>query len=270
MLTRTSTVRPIQETALLNFVVVGQVRSGSAIVQSSLDNLSAVTCHNDLFHSDAKVRQRTHERYFGPASSPDLPTWYMPGGETNPFQYLSRQVFDQNKHAESAIGVRLTYDQINAFQFYDLLHERCMEGDFCLIHVRRNPVSCFVSQQQAKESGLYAVDINDRTPRTPPAPLTVNLPELVAFVRQHEAIAGKIDACCDDTLDITYRELSRNLNNTMRRTLDFLEQSTTEPMTPASRRLPNHEMAKRIANLDELRRKAPADVREFLLDGALH
>ncbi len=267
--THSPAVHTVKTSAVLNFVVVGQVRSGAALIQSALDKLSEVTCHDDLFHADAKIRQRVHERYFGPAPSPALPTWFVPP-EMNPYQYLSRQIFDQNVNAESAIGVRLTYDQVQQHQFYDLLHDRCHEGDFCLIHVRRNPVAAYVSQQQAVANRLFALDVNDRTVHTPPQPIAIDPKELTAFVRNHESVAGKIQAACDDTLDITYRELCRNFGNTMKKVLDFLELPPSLPVMASYRRLPNNDMPKRIANFDELRQKVPADVREFLTPGTLY
>lgn len=257
-----------ETSSVLNFVIVGQVRSGSAVLQSALNNLSAVTCHDDLFHVSPEVRRKVHEQYFGEAPSPDLPTWYMPA-LVNPYQYLSRQIFDQNLREEQAIGVRLTYEQVDKFQFYDLLRDRCQEGDFCMLHVRRNPVACFVSQKQAQESGVYAVDLNKRD-TTPPQPIAVDPQELTQFVRKHEATAGKITASCDDTLEITYRELSRNYSNTLKRALDFIEQPTRLVPQPNYRRLANHDMTKRIANFDELRQKVPADIREFLVPGTLY
>lgn len=255
--------------SVLNFVVVGQVRSGSAVVQSALTNLTAVTCHNDLFHASPEVRRHVHEQYFGSAPSKDLPTWWMPD-LVNPYQYLSRQVFDQNLQGEQAIGVRLTYDQVDRFQFYDLIRDRCMEGDFCLVHVRRNPVACFVSQKQAQESGCYAVDLNHRGNVPVPPSVQVDPQELAQFVRKHEAVAGKVAAHCDDTLEITYRELSRNYSNTIKRTLDFIEQPTRIVPQPHYKRLPNSDLPKRIANFDELRQKVPADIREFLVPGTLY
>lgn len=267
--TQARPTQSVQASSVLNFVIVGQVRSGAAIVQSALDKLSEVTCHDDLFHESAAVRRRSHERYFGESTSPALPTWFMPP-EMNPCQYLSRQVFDQNLHAESKIGVRLTYDQVQRHQFYDLLHDRCHEGDFCLIHVHRNPVAAYVSQQQAIASKLFALDVNDRTLHTPPESVTVDPRELTTFVRQHEAVAGKIKAACDDVLDVTYRELCRNFGNTMKKVLDFLELDTSLPALSSYRRLPNNDMPKRIANFDELRQKVPADVREFLSPGTLY
>lgn len=267
---KTAQVQTLREaTSVLNFVVVGQVRSGSAVVQSALNNLNAVTCHNDLFHASPAVRRQAHEQYFGPAPSKDLPTWWMPD-IMSPCQYLTRQVFDQNMQSEQAIGVRLTYDQLDRFQFYDLIRDRCMEGDFCLVHVRRNPVSCFVSQKQAQDNGCFAVDLNHRGNLSVPQPVLVDPQELTQFVRKHEAIAGKVAAHCDDTLEIDYRELARNYSNTLKRTLDFIEQPTRTVPQPHYKRLPNNDMVKRIANFDELRQKVPADIREFLVPGTLY
>lgn len=252
----------------LNFVVVGQVRSGSAIVQGTLDKMREAVCHNNLFHISPEVRRQAHESYFGPAPAPDLPTWYVKG-ETNPFRYLKGHVFDQNLRDERVVGVRLTYDEVDDFQFYDLLHDLCQEGDFAVIHVHRNPVACYVSQQQAQESGIYVLDINESESPSMPSAVRIDPAKLTAFVRRHEAVRGKIAEAVDDMLDITYRQLGRNFNNTMKSVLDFLELPTHLPVAPVTRRLPNREMPKRIENLDEVRRAVPADVQEFLKEGTL-
>lgn len=253
------------ETSVVNFVVAGEVRSGSAIVQSTIDSLPNAVCHANLFHADESIRRACHEDYFGPSRDPKkLPEWFV-FGETNPYQYVNHRVLDNPLNNERAVGLRITYDMIRRYELYDLFHERWMEGDFCLIHVVRNPVACFVSLKQAEKTGIWRRGLNDGPSSYLPMAVSVDPEELTTFVRNWISVHGKIEASCEDRLVIRYKELFLNFQKTIRRVIDFLElPDPLMPVAPTTKRLRNNCMRARISNFSRLRFEVPPDVRAFI------
>lgn len=249
--------------ARLNFIVTGNVRSGAAVIQSSLDNTAEAVCHADLFHSQQAVRRRCHERYFG-AAAPGAPAeWYEPG-VTNPYQYLTHRIFDAARHDETAVGLRLLYPVVQRLELYDLFATQYQAGDFCLVHVVRNPVACFVSLAQARRSKIWALSPNAPPQATVPAPVGIDPADLVPFVRDHLAVAAKIARSGQDIITVPYRELFRDARAALRQVYEFLEIPAQHPAPPARRRLRNRPLRDRIANLAALRAAVPPDVRAVL------
>lgn len=250
--------------ATLNFVVIGDVRSGTRVLQSSIAGHASAVCHADLLSPVPAVCREAHESYFGQSADPgNWPEWFVEG-QTNPRRYLINQVFGHVRGSETAVGMRLLYPMVSRLDLYDFLEESCREGDFCLIHVWRNPVACFASLKQAERTGIWTVGLNEALPAACSPALSLDIDELVSFVRQGAAIAGKVRASCDDVLDVTYHELFADYQNTMERVFGFLELPTVSLATCGIRRLRNRLMRERILNLDVLRRKLPADVRIYL------
>lgn len=245
---------------VLNFVIVGERRSGSALVQGTVDAAAGVVCHANLLHENGAVRRACHERYFGESPSPE---WY--DADESPHQYLTGRVFDNPRQAERAVGVRLTYDAVGRFELYDLFQARCREGDFCLVHVLRNPVACFVSQRQAEKCRLWSRPFNADVSSFIPTPTPVDPQELTDFVRSWVSVRGKIEESCDDRLVVHYHELLFDFQKTMRRVFDFIElPEPLEPITPCTRRLRNRDMRRRVSGFDRLLSEVPSDVRAFM------
>lgn len=242
-------------TCTLNFILTGQIRSGTSIVQGAINNANGAVCHANLLHPDASLRRACHEDYFG--AEPDgAVAWFEPivTGCSAP-HYLSHSVFDQPRCGERAIGVRLPYPQLRDLDLYDYLRERYRDGDFCLVHVTRNPIACFVSLKQAERWRRWQVLCNAPAPPLPPLPVRVDVDELLAFVREHEMVAGKIQNSCRDYLELRYGDLYRNYVGSMRKLRDFLELMWPEIPSPRSQRpQPPRFFGMRATNWPELTR----------------
>lgn len=264
----TSKTAPAATSTLLNFVVVGERRSGTAVVSSALNQTPGVVCHADLLFAEYgtpqeqdATRRSAHEAYYGPGTD-KLREWFNP--ESNAYRYLTDQVFDNPREGEARVGVRMLYPFIDRFDLYELLEERCREGDFCLVHVVRNPIACLVSARQADRSGVWRRQASDReAPRCPP-PLSLDPAEVVEHVRRHEAILRKVRACCDDRLEVAYRDLVFSFDSALSGVFEFLELPQQRIPRPTLKRLRNHDMRARISNYAALRAELPTDVRVFL------
>lgn len=256
------------ENKLVNYVLVGDVRSGASVLASCLNNRREAVCHVGLFHDDARIRREQHEKYFGTDNSDAIETPWFTDGRTNPWQYLNSTVLDNPLHGESAVGVHLAYPTVRKWELFELFQNRCNEGDFCVVHVVRNPVACFISLKQAERSGLWFRGTEQRQHRKDyraPSPMRIDDSELTQFCRDHAAMRRRIQSTCSDLIEINYMDLV-DLQDTMRRVFDFLElEETPELARPSVRRLANHPIERRIANFTEVRCTVPSDVRQYMM-----
>lgn len=249
--------------AVLNFVLIGESRSGLSVLQSSIDNHPDAVCHSALLHSDDKVRRSCHEGYFGPSLDPEKnPDWFVIG-TTNPWRYLTTQVWDRPLHGETTVGLRVDYSQLSSLELYDLFSMRCREGDFCVIHLLRNPVACLTSKLQADRSKVAARWSGSKeTPSCPP-PIVLTSGKVVDFVRAHMSVRGKIAALCEDRMELHYRDLFFDYERTMASVFEFLSLPPAQPR-PSYLRLRNRAFPGRISNLNSLRCELPSDVRAVM------
>lgn len=254
-------------TATFNFMVVGQVRSGTAPLASSLSGLPGTRCHVGLLDREERVRRRSAQAYFGFTDeevNKDDPPWFTPG-VTNPYHYLRAGVFDQPRRGEARIGVRLDYAFTRQYQLHDMIEELYRIGDFCLVHVRRNPVACFISLKQAERSGTWGRLSNSADDGGIPLPVRLDARELTEFVRDHYAEEARLKAACPDAISVTHRDLCLAYERQVRRVAAYVEAPCGVVAMPCVRRLRNRPMPLRATNFAELVREVPSDVRAAML-----
>ncbi len=258
----------LTSTAVFNFVVIGQVRSGTAALASSLSGLPGTHCHVGLLDREERVRKHATAAYFGlteeEEAETDAPVWFKPG-RTNPYHYLRSQVFDQPRRGEARIGIRLDYDFVGRYQLHDAIEEMYRQGDFCLVHVRRNPVACFVSLKQAERHGTWGRMANAADDGTIPSPVRLDPAELVAFVRGHHAEERRVAAACPDATVVEYRDLCLDYERQVRRVAAYIEAPCDDVALPCVRRLRNRPLPLRVTNFDEIRAAVPSDVRAAMV-----
>lgn len=248
-----------------NFVLTGDVRSGAHVLLSALNRRPGVICHAGLFGPDDDARRAAHEAYYGPVADPvRLPEWFKEGA-VNPCHYINHTVFDNPRHAETAIGLHLSYRAIRRYELYDLFETRGEEGDFSVVHVVRNPVACYVSLKQAEATGEWAVAAGQSGRKYPPLPVRLDPADLTAFCRDAMATAAKVRAACRDRLEVTYRDLVVDFQRVMRRVFDHVELPDTPTLASAGcRRLKNRDVRDRVTNLAEVKAAVPSDVRQMI------
>lgn len=263
-----SRIPTTKKSRTFNCLVTGQVRSGAAIVQTSISGHAQAYCHGDLLHAREKTRRREHELYFGPSVDPEgLPEWCarnQPEGRSNPERYLTTSVYDNPKHHESVLGVKVLYPDLEANDLWDYFRARTLEGDFCVIHVVRNPLACFVSLRQAEQTRIWSHETCQPEPAYFPRTVSVDIDEFVAFARRHEANVRKVRAMADeDHYEITYRDLFFHYKKVMQHVIGYLELPAVPAIRPGILRLRNRSLPERIANFDGLRAKVPSDMRGY-------
>jgi hypothetical protein len=230
----------------LNFVVAGDHHSGYGLLQASLTAHPQVICHGELLHTSDQVRRTEHERYFG--DSGKTPDWYVPT-QLSAEQYLSNKIFDNVLHAELAVGVKVNYGALLRYDMWEYLEQQSRRGDFCVIQVVRNPVACYVAQQQAKLSV---------------ASIYIETPELTEFVRGHDAAKNKLNHLCRDRAIVPYHELLLDFRGVLERLFKFLGLPFSPACVPNQIRVRRKEIRSRIRNWAQVVAEAPDDVQRYL------
>lgn len=264
----------LTETICFNFMVIGGERSGTAALSSSLSGLPGTHVHVGLLDRVESVRRDAVARYFGlDPDHADLdtanPQWFR-HGHTNPYHYLLAEVFDNPRRGEARIGVRVDYGFTHAYQIHDTIEELYRRGDFCVVHVRRNPFACLVSFKQAEKTGVWGRAGSARDDAAVPFPIRIDPAEAVAFVRKHTAEEAKVQQACSDAITVTYRDLCLDYEHQVRRVAAYIEAACPKVTLPCVRRMRNRPIRERVYNFDDLVTQVPSDVRAAMLADDLY
>ncbi len=246
----------VTTTPKLNFVVVGQQRSGMTAVADLLNNHGHAICHVGLFAADAQTRRQAHEAYFGPCSI-KKPVWFCQGDKdieggkfSHPCEYLD-EVFASAQHGEQAIGVCIPYDVIARHELYEHLTELTYRGDFCLVHVVRNPAICLVSQVQAEQSGRYIAYAGERSLHYAPLAVSIDPSRMAEFINRHCAVRNKIASAADDAVELNYADFISRFDKVAGRLFQFLELPDRSPVCRTQRLVPMP-LRRRLLNFDHV------------------
>ena len=254
----------LASTEVLNFIVTGQLRSGANVVSTSINAHPQAVCHGDLLHSSEDVRRDVHETYFGTRQS-EVPDWFD-SRYMSPEQYLTTRVFDHPLREEKVVGTKLLYPHLQANMLWDHLRERCLQGDFVVIHVKRNPLACYISMKQAAKGPSYVTKVTAGLEFEVPPTVSIDPKEFTEFCRWHAAHEARVAQLYDDRLEIDYRELCINYREVMKEVFDFLELPPCADVRPGMERLKNRNIRERVYNFTYSRDQMPHDVRAFFDD----
>lgn len=239
----------------LNFVLTGNVRAGTFPLHSLIASLPSVACHANLLHADERIRTHEWQTYFGhtvPLYTPQT---------ISMSEYLDCFVFDNPRRNETKVGVRIPYSQLLDNELFSYLHGKTLEGDFCVLHIHRNPLACLISLMQAQQSGIWLA-----RQKITEIPKSVYLePELVTkFVRDSETARLKLLDSCDDILTFEYLDFFAYPDRVSRAVSAFLDLPAGSPGASLIRRLRNTVLEQRLNNFHAVLRSVPPDVRSII------
>lgn len=241
---------PDQALDVLNFMVVGNHHSGYGMMQASLAAHPKIVCHGDVLHDDDEVRKREHEDYFGPCET--VIDHFLPT-HISAEQYLNNKIFDRNLRGEIGVGVKVCYQHLLRYDLFDFARQKSRQGDFCLVHIVRNPVACLVAWKRR----------NVATNGFVPESVYLDPEETTEFVRNHVAANLKIDQACRDRLVIQYHELLLNFRAVLVQACKFLDIEFSPACIPNQKQVRRRDVKARVANWEQLRESVPADVKAF-------
>lgn len=250
----------------LRYVVVGESRSGMIAVADVLNNHRQATCFIDLFERKAETRKKAHESYFGESCASLAPGWFCLGDEqlenglyTNPREYIYRVLTNGDANV---VGLCVPYKLVYRYELCELFAELAAVGDFCMLHVIRNPLECLVSLLQAEQTGVWRstqVKSSKNLIHMPVQPLAT---EVEQFIEQHLFVRDKLSKCMTDGVEIHYPDLQVLFQAVCRRLFEFLELPSQRGVCKVHR-LVDEPMWRRVSSLDYLKNKVAKAFRQF-------
>lgn len=208
----------IRNSNILNCIAVSGSPTALSMLCDSLDELPDVCCHRGLLDKDHAVRRENHEKYFG--ESQKLVDW-CDNYEISAEQYLANKVFDRALHNERVIIAGMLYTDIQDADLWEFIASRSRIGDFCLIHLERNPLACYADQQKF----TYRIF----------SQLQEHSHKLKPYVHDHCRLRDKLNSICRDRVTFSFREFLLDYRRTCRRICRYLGL----PQTPEYPAVPN-------------------------------
>lgn len=249
----------------LRYLLVGDSRSGMLAVANVIDNHKQAACYIDLFSKEAQARKEAHETYFG-KSRFGQPEWFCLGDEvlegghySNPVEYLTHCLRDGKPGVS---GICVPYGVIRRYELYETITEFAHRGDFCLLHMVRNPLECLVSQLQAEQTGVWRRFGRLRDKNAVYMPVQPKPPQVEQFIDEHVITRDKLLRCTSDSAEIYYVDFVRAFGHVCRRLFEFLELPTRKPVC-RSRRLVTDPLRKRLSNMRFLEEKVSRTFRHY-------
>jgi len=255
----------------LNFMLIGNSFSGHDLLCSSLSAHPSMVCHGELLDKDSQKRRDAHEAYFGPSGK--VIDWFVPG-MLSVEHYLNNKIFDNTLNSEKAVGVELHYSHFVEYDLWDYADQKCRAGDFCFVHVVRNPIACYAAQRIASED-MFEDDADEdfptllKPPKSNGSTVTLNPKLLTDFVRDQLATQHKVDRLCGDRVVVPYHEFILDTSGILDRLLKFLELPYSPACIPNIKDKSTFCMIDRISNWSQLKKELPLDVIDYLDDSKL-
>jgi len=244
---------------VLNFIMTGPVRCGASAIQSALVRHPLIACHAPLLDEHDSERRSRHESYFGPSGT--TPDWLV-AGHISGEQYLTNKIFDNPLYGERVIGVTVLYPHLHAHDLWDYFANWCRRGDFCVVHVKRNPVACFVALEQERREALQPPgELSGASPDY--SPMQVDIESLISFVRMQAATDEKVARICDDRLEIGYSEIISDYSLVISEIFSFLNLPTGRRVRKKIVSNAQEAFENRPAHWDYLQSRVPSDVQRY-------
>jgi hypothetical protein len=252
-------------------MLIGDWFSGHDLLCSSLSAHPSLVCHGDLLDKSDKVRRAAHEAYFG--ASGKVIDWFVPG-MLSVEHYLNNKIFDNTLHGEKSVGVELYYDHFLNYDLWDYADQKCRAGDFCFVHVVRNPIACYAAQRLASQELFEESEGSEfplflKPPRVESTSVSLDPRLLTEFVQRHLACQQKIDRLCGDRVIVPYHEFILDSQGILERLLSFLELPYSPACIPNIKDKYKLSMLDRISNWSQLKKELPGDVLQHLDDSRI-
>lgn len=234
----------------LQFFVTGSSFSGHGWLRRALGAHPHVRCHGDLLHPRPAVRLAEHAEYFGSLPPTSL---VFEQGKISVEQFFNHIFSAAGNH--DVVGIRLPYERIVRYDLWSYLDTRAREGDFCLIHVQRNPVACCLKSMKEKQE-------NGKS-RYRKHALYVDTNEFCESVRKRLSVEAKLNRMCRYRVVVEYDEWRENPVAVIKQICRFLGVRFSPACIP--NRPPNSTRIRAfVANWDQLYRDVPADIRKLM------
>lgn len=232
----------VKKTDYSKFVILGQQRTGSVLLQMLLASHSRILSYGEIFNplEDARKNAAIQIR---PISLTD-----------DPVEYLENEVFqDYSNHIE-AVGFKLFYDQAKNPEWQPLW-DYLKNSDVKFIHLKRwNLLARYLSLQLALRSDTWMTLQSEQSQDVPP--ITLDPADCFEDFCTITWYQEEMDEFFKDNskLEVIYEQLSRNMAEECNRIQAFLEVELQSLSTPTEKQR-KRKKSEIIANYHDLKQK---------------
>jgi LPS sulfotransferase NodH len=239
------------------FVIVGNARSGTGLLRSSIDSHPNAICLGELLHADnEEVRKANHCRHF---SDQD---WLRFKSEM-PNSRLVMNYLDQKIWPEAtpkrAFGFKLLFWQIDYFELWNYLLKKA--ADLKIIYVTRNPIAVLVSLEQAKINQQWIRQPGEKVVKA--EPVKINMKGLDKHIQKMLEHRKKIVNLAVDICEVEYEDLVKNYQITMNGVYEFLGLQPHQALASISKQQ-DWNIKSRISNFEKFSKKLKRKYRPYL------
>jgi hypothetical protein len=222
------------------FVIFAGMRTGSNLLEATLNRISGITCHGEAFNPD----------FLGWPDNPSLEGVSLSAREADPFLLLDR-LFARPGHLS---GFRYFHDHDPRI-FQRIIEDR----DCAKIVLTRNPLESYVSTKLARRSGQWKLNVHETPDEGPVAFEAIEFRETLAAyqdflgcLRRRLQLGGQT-AFWLDYCDLRDSEVLTGL-------LHWLGRSDIERVEPARDLIPQNpgEMTRKLSNPEVMRAEIAA------------
>lgn len=234
----------------IHFIVAGTQRSGTTLIQTTLDSHPDIFCEGELFRMKRLIKKIPPKSW----GKPGYHWWLGKRIDRWTFHVAARQVsvrryldWFMTEYAQPVMGFKLMWNQTQRFPG---TLPYILEKNFSVIHVcRRNAFRSLVSRFAANARGQHHSTKAIETPRVtlPTHDLIERLDRIVDDNRNWESIKNKLPY-----LHVDYDEYVMDKNEGNRRILEFLGVPSDITIQSSLVKVTPNDLRQVVANFDEV------------------
>ena len=133
-------------------------------------------------------------------------------------QFITHCLIDKTEKGEIVTLLPISYSVLQKADLWDYLATAYLAGDFCMLHVHRNPIECFIIKEKHKR--------DQQCPELQRRRIELDVERLTKFVRNSLANEAKLERVMYDRADLEYMELVSRSKATLKEIQKYLSLSS--------------------------------------------
>jgi len=184
------------------FIIIGHGRSGTVMLQTSLNNHPDITCYPEMLSHVKSRRIRYQNKFFNENNN----KWI----EYNSTDYILKNLF------KDGIGFKILLHQISFWNLWNFFSK----SNINFLYIKRNPIVRYVSGMQARKSGIWYID--QTKPLISIEPIKIEVSDFLNDITYCESLEKNLKYL-KNIHEIEYKEFVNNYDNIVDGIFDYLD-----------------------------------------------
>ncbi|RAK57146.1 glycoside hydrolase family 99-like domain-containing protein [Phenylobacterium deserti] len=248
-LTTAAAAKAKPQATMQKFIVIGAPRTGSTLIQTTLDQHPDIRAYGELFHWVASEREGDHAMI-----TPSGRRAYQPDAE-DALDFLWANVWNAEVSSARAVGFKLFNEHVATEGTRDLFARLKSDvPDLKVVYVwRDNLMDVLVSRRMAESTGEWVRRVGASAVPDERRQITILPDEAEDFFRAHEQTKAFFDSYVADmsAIRVRYSDFAASFESQSKALYEFLGVSP-RPVTPAIRKQLARSSREIVANWDDL------------------